>query len=132
MSGNPAGRPKGSKNAITLLKQSLELELREQAAPDVGGVLRKAVEMALAGDRQMIKLILELHISKPAHAEDEQGGKNQVNILVQNLTKDKPETRVVEVIAHEQAETPGRDGDPEEHPEEYAVGPKAGTLNGNK
>ena len=63
-SGNPAGRPKGSKNAITLLKQSLELQLREQAAPDLGGVLDKCVELALGGDRQMIKLLLELHMTK--------------------------------------------------------------------
>ena len=63
-SGNPAGRPKGSKNAITLLKQSLELQLREQAAPDLGGVLDKCMELALDGDRQMIKLLLELHMSK--------------------------------------------------------------------
>ena len=63
-SGNPAGRPKGSKNAITLLKQSLELQLREQAAPDLGGVLGKCMELALDGDRQMIKLLLELHMTK--------------------------------------------------------------------
>ena len=63
-SGNPSGRPKGSKNAITLLKQSLELQLREQAAPEVGAVLDKAVELALEGHPGMIKLLLELHMSR--------------------------------------------------------------------
>lgn len=64
VSGNPVGRPKGSRNKITLLKQSLELQLREQAAPDMGGVLAKAVELALEGDKAMIKLLLEQHMSK--------------------------------------------------------------------
>jgi len=64
VSGNPAGRPKGSKNAITLLKQSLELQLREQAAPDLGAVLDKAVELALEGNSAMIKMLLEMHMSK--------------------------------------------------------------------
>ena len=66
VSGNPKGRPPGSKNKITLLRQSLELQLREQAAPDLPGVMEKAVELAMEGDRSMIKLLLELHMSKSA------------------------------------------------------------------
>lgn len=66
VSGNPAGRPKGSKNKITLLRESLELQLREQAAPDMAGVLHKATELALDGNPGMIKLLLELHMSKSA------------------------------------------------------------------
>lgn len=63
--------------------------------------------MAKKGDRQMIKLLLELHISKPAHVEDEAGGKNQVNILVQNLTKptDK-EVTVIDVTSTEEDKQP--------------------------
>lgn len=89
-------------------------------APDLGGVVAKAVEMALNGDRQMIKLILDLHISKPAHVEDEGGGKNQVNILVQNLTKTPSTDVVVKDITDVEPETPGSDGDAEEHSEEHA------------
>lgn len=63
--------------------------------------------MAKKGDRQMIKLLLELHISKPSHVEDEAGGKNQVNILVQNLTKptDK-EVTVIDVTSTEEDKQP--------------------------
>lgn len=64
VSGNPTGRPKGSRNKITLLKESLELMLRERAAPDLPAVLDKAVELAVSGDRAMIKLLLELHMAK--------------------------------------------------------------------
>ena len=64
VSGNPTGRPKGSRNKITLLKESLELMLRDRAAPDLPAVLDKAVELAVSGDRAMIKLLLELHMAK--------------------------------------------------------------------
>ncbi len=66
VSGNPLGRPKGSKNKITLLKQSLELQLREQSADFMPKVLDKAIELALEGDRTMLKLLLETHMSKGA------------------------------------------------------------------
>lgn len=63
-SGNPAGRPKGSKNQITLLKESLELALREQTSDRMATVMERALELAEGGDRAMIKLLLELHMSK--------------------------------------------------------------------
>lgn len=80
VSGNPSGRPKGSKNQITLLRQSLELQLREAAAPDMLGVLQKAVELAKEGDRTMIKLLLELHMSKQAQDADHAQEKVEINI----------------------------------------------------
>jgi len=93
-SGNPAGRPKGSRGKIALRKADLELSLREFSQQYVPHVLAQALEMALNGDRSMIKLILELHMSKPQHHDSEDAGKNQVQILVQNLTQDKPAVTV--------------------------------------
>jgi hypothetical protein len=63
-SGNPDGRPKGSKNKITLLKESLELLLRERSESKMVSVLDQAIALAMEGDRSMIKLLLELHMSK--------------------------------------------------------------------
>lgn len=79
-SGNPGGRPKGSKNQITLLRQSLELQLRESAAPDMVGVMRKAIELALDGDRSMIKLLLELHLAKQVN--DQENAVEKVTIQI--------------------------------------------------
>jgi len=56
-SGNPAGRPKGSKNKLTLLKKAIEVDIVEDIQEDIVGVLRKAVELALEGDVAMITLI---------------------------------------------------------------------------
>lgn len=91
---------KAQKSRINQLKNELELTLRELAAPAVGAVLGKALEMALAGDKNMIRLILELHMSKPQAQEDATGGKNQVNIQINNLTnKKKPPVEVIDVQA---------------------------------
>jgi hypothetical protein len=51
-SGNPAGRPEGSRNRATLA-------LQDALASDGERVLRKAVEMALAGNEVAIRLLLE-------------------------------------------------------------------------
>jgi hypothetical protein len=80
-SGNPKGRPLGSKNKITLLKQSLELQLREQAESRMPAVLEKAIELALDGDRAMLKLLLEQHLSKGASDESGKAAERpQINI----------------------------------------------------
>lgn len=87
MSGNPGGRPKGSKNKITLLRQSLELQLREAAQVDMPAVLKKAVDLALAGDRTMIKLLLELHMSKGPADQERAAEKVEINITTQPSEK---------------------------------------------
>lgn len=51
-SGNPGGRPKGSRNRATLLAQALLNDTAEE-------LIRKALEMALGGDRSMITVLLK-------------------------------------------------------------------------
>ena len=99
-SGNPAGRPKGSKNQITLLKQSMELQLRDQAAPDIGAVLDKAVELALEGNPTMIKMLLELHMSKSSG--DEAKATEKVAIQINSMPSEKVE--VIEITSETQPE----------------------------
>lgn len=80
-SAHPSGRPVGSKNKITLLKQSLELALREDAQGHMPAVLEKAIELALSGDRTMIKMLLELHMSKGTQSSDNKAQeKVEINI----------------------------------------------------
>lgn len=52
--------------------------------------------MALAGDRMMIKLLLELHMSRQTHQDDESGGKSQVAVVIQNLT-DNPVSQPITI-----------------------------------
>lgn len=67
---NPNGRPKGSKNKVTALKLALEQALREDAADHMRDVLMKAIHMAKNGHPGMIKLLLELHMSKSGDVDD--------------------------------------------------------------
>ena len=50
-SGNPAGRPKGSKDKRT--------ELRELLTPHAPALIDKAIEMALDGDTAAMKMCLD-------------------------------------------------------------------------
>lgn len=84
-SGNPKGRPKGSKNAVTLLKLQLEGELRQQLKNDMPEVLQQAIRLAKGGNEAMIKLLLDKWIS-PARASDEDGAvKEKVQIVIGRL-----------------------------------------------
>lgn len=95
-SGNPDGRPKGSKNKITLLKESMELVLREEATEDkLRKVMSEALNLALQGDRSMIKLILELHMSKGTSKDDNRATeKVEINVHGLKPTEIKKETTV--------------------------------------
>ncbi len=78
--GAGPGRPKGSKNKLTLIRQALDLALREQAAPKMAAVMNKALDLAIDGDRAMIKLLLELHMSKQAQNDEKAADKVEINI----------------------------------------------------
>lgn len=93
-SGNPTGRPQGSRNKITLLRQSLELQLREQSQDFLPAVLKQAIELALQGDRQMIKLLLDLHMSK-GQAE-EQKAVEKTSIVITGMQSTEVSTAPVE------------------------------------
>jgi hypothetical protein len=57
-SGNPAGRPKGSRNRAALLAEAL-LEGEAEA------LVRKLIEEALAGDRSLLKFCVQQILGKP-------------------------------------------------------------------
>lgn len=80
-SGNPAGRPKGSKNRITLMKIALEGELREQLKYDAAEIMKVAINMAKQGDTAMLKLLIDKMVPTSKASEDEpQKEKIQINI----------------------------------------------------
>lgn len=58
-------------------------------------VLERAIELALKGDKMMIKLLLEQHMSRSQHQEDENGGKGRVQVLIQNTTSQPAKAVVV-------------------------------------
>jgi hypothetical protein len=85
-SGNPAGRPEGSKNIITTQKLLIEETFRHDTAEDVQKVLKLVVKQALEGDKASQKLIWDGSVSKQALTEDKAAGnKQQINVRTMNV-----------------------------------------------
>lgn len=85
VSGNPNGRPKGSKNKITLMKLALEGELRTQMKPHMAQILSVAIQKAKDGDQSMIKLLLDKTLPTTKAADDEAPAKEKVQIFIDRL-----------------------------------------------
>ena len=84
-SGNPFGRPKGSKNKITLLKLATEEAWRERNQDRLDAVLDMILEDALGGDKAARKMIFEAIVSKANVSEDKAAG-NKQSITVHRMT----------------------------------------------
>ena len=95
VSGNPDGRPLGSKNKITTLKLMVEQLAREEHLESVQDVIRLIIQQALEGDHQSQKLVWEAHMSKGIQEKDG-SGKEKVEININ--APEKAEKRVVEIV----------------------------------
>lgn len=80
-SGNPGGRPKGSKNKVTLLKLSAEEGFRERNQNQIDAVLDEILHAALDGDKAARKMVWDACMSKAQVAEDKAaGGKQSITV----------------------------------------------------
>lgn len=87
VSGNPAGRAKGSKNAITLRRLETEEAMRNFLAPRAKAILKKATEMALSGDTVMLKTLLDKMLSSLRNEDVGDSKDTNVNVTFTNLTR---------------------------------------------
>lgn len=71
----------------------MEQALREQAAPQMQAVLDKAIDMALKGHPGMLKLLLELHVSKTTENDDHKSADDKITI---NINQIKPPEVIIE------------------------------------
>jgi hypothetical protein len=84
------GRPRGSKNAITLQKLLIEEAFRDATGDDVAKVLRLIVKQALEGDKVSQKLVWESNVSKHQITEDKaHGAKQEIKVHTMNVSTDK-------------------------------------------
>ena len=87
-SGNPAGRPKGSKNKITVYKLATEEAWRERNQRRIDTVLDMVLQDALEGDKAARKMVWDSSISKANISEDKAAG-NRQSITVHRMTVTK-------------------------------------------
>ena len=87
-SGNPAGRPKGSKNVVTVQKLMVEEAFRASSGVDMSKVLALVVMQALEGDKASQKLIWDANMSKQTVAEDKSAGnKQEIKVRTMNVMR---------------------------------------------
>lgn len=91
VSGNPKGRPKGSKNRITLLKMQTEEAWRDRNQERLDTVLDMILQDALDGDKGARKMVFDSIISKANVQEDKSAGQKQ-QITVHRMEVNKGKT----------------------------------------
>lgn len=84
-SGNPAGRPKGSKNAITLAKLVIEGELRAEMKGHMSAILKQGIALAEGGDKDMIKYFLDKWVTPARASADEDAPRERIQITIGRL-----------------------------------------------
>lgn len=89
-SGNPAGRPKGSKNAVTLVKLAIEGDLRAQMKGEMSEILTKGLTMAKEGDPDMIRYFLDKWITPARASADDDAPRERVQIVIGRLPDETP------------------------------------------
>lgn len=97
-SGNPRGRPKGSKNKATILREAMQNKADKMLSAQVPKVLKVVIEAAIAGDMQAAKMVLDRAVPVQKAAEGDSGASNNaVQITIQNLTSPHEEDRGVTI-----------------------------------
>lgn len=85
VSGNPKGRPVGSKNRTVLMKQAMEEALTRELSEDFMSILETAIILAKGGDKDMIKLVLGdfmKEVRRAEQTEEETGGPRTIAISI--------------------------------------------------
>jgi hypothetical protein len=87
-SGNPSGRPKGSKNRVTLLKLMAEEAVRENNSDLILQICQGILQDALEGDKDMRKLVWQSVMSKGSF-DDKTQAQEKVVIQIQSTAPEK-------------------------------------------
>ena len=92
-SGNPLGRPKGSKNKSTILREAMLTKTDRMLSREVPKVLDVVIKAAVAGDMAAAKMILDRAVPvRKAGDGAESAPLTGINITIKNLTAGNHET----------------------------------------
>lgn len=96
----------GVKNKITLVKLQIEGELRGQTKDDMREVLAKAVELAKAGDKDMIKMLVDKWISPARAGQDDDTPREKVQIVIGRLDQEPVVVKKGQTFNHQETDSP--------------------------
>ena len=102
-SGNPAGRPKGSKNKHTLLKEAVKLQAEDLVLRKFANVVETTVKLAEEGDSTCLKILWDRFVPKDGDGKNTaEKMKVEINIgrlqRVEDVNVDAIEAELVEVV----------------------------------
>lgn len=90
VSGNPSGRPIGSRSKLVKVKEKLELAVRENVSADrIYRIVAKMADLAEEGDVKAARLILDKFMSGASAGEDPEEasqGSRGITIRIENAT----------------------------------------------
>lgn len=99
-SGNPVGRPKGSKNKVTLLKLMAEEAVRERNIELMQRICDEILIDALEGDKDMRKLVWQSVMSKGS-ADDKTQAQEKVHISINAMPKEETKGVTIDQTSEE-------------------------------
>jgi len=85
VSGNKRGRPKGSKNKSTILREAMQAKCEGMLTSEVPKVLEVVLDAAKGGDLQAAKMILDRAIPVHKATDGAKEGKGQITIQIEDL-----------------------------------------------
>lgn len=96
-SGNPAGRPQGSKNKVTLLKEAIIMDAESLVLTNWEKVVKKTIELAEDGDTQCLKILWDRVIPAKRAVEEGKGKLDKGNITINISGLEVARAEVLEV-----------------------------------
>lgn len=102
-SGNPRGRPKGSKNGTTMLKEALKNNFDKALENHFEKIMKTLVAKAEEGDMQAIKMIMDRVVPVTKAVEfGSKGDKNLgITIKIGNMQPENQEDNVIDITPEE-------------------------------
>ncbi len=103
-SGNPAGKPLGTRNKTTMVKEFIEQALTNELAEDAIEIMETAILKAKNGDNAMIKFLLGDILSEVRREAAGNKGSGAVVVTVNNMTEGPTTVTIDHEEDNEQAE----------------------------
>lgn len=90
-SGNPKGRPKGSKNKLSLLREAVLESAENIVLSNFEDIVQATVELAKQGDATALKIVWDRIIPAKRTVEDKVEGEDKMNISISIVGMDVAE-----------------------------------------
>lgn len=90
VSGNPSGKRRGTKNAITILRLDTEAALRDILAPRAKKLIKKAIEIAMndkhPGQVKMLQVLLDKTLASMRTEDAGEDRDTNINVNINDMT----------------------------------------------